>query len=122
MWVQPFPATDAKYQLATSGGHLVWLPDGKEIIYTAGQNIVVSQSITSRPGFTFGNPVRVPTASLVTLPPGQPRPFDITPDGRFLGLMAPTEGAEQGAAALRSQIHVGIDWTEELKARAPNRR
>jgi Tol biopolymer transport system component len=34
LWVQPFPATGAKYQVATENpGHLVWSPDGKELFY-----------------------------------------------------------------------------------------
>jgi hypothetical protein len=39
----------------------------------------------------------------------------------LLGLIAPAEAAELGAGN-RPQIHVVINWTEELKARAPNRR
>jgi hypothetical protein len=47
------------------------------------------------------------------------RRFDITRDGKFLGLVAPGQGASGTPAA--QEIHVVVNWFEELKARVPTK-
>ena len=45
------------------------------------------------------------------------RTFDVARDGkRFLGLMPATVGA---TGPVRPELRVVLNWTEELKARAP---
>ena len=115
LFVQPFPPTGAKYQVSTSGGSPVWAPNGRELFYVraAGQFAVVS--VTTQPAFGVGNPVPVPTQ--FTLPgPTSPRAYDMSPDGRFIGVPF---GTESGTAA--SQIQVVLNWSEELKQRVPTR-
>src|SRR5712692_9635336 len=87
VYVQPFPATGAKYQISKDRGQSpLWSPDSKEIFYVggaggtqpAGQLVVMS--LTTQPTFTFGNPVAVPSGRL-QLSGGLnvPRRFDIGP-------------------------------------------
>jgi hypothetical protein len=72
-------------------------------------------SVTTRPTFTFGNPVPVPRR-FVDRGPAFERNNDITLDGkRFLGVVAAGQNAASAVAA--PQIQVVLNWFEELKAR-----
>ena len=76
-------------------------------------------SVTTRPTFTFGNPVPVPRP-FVERGPGFERNNDITLDGkRFLGVVAAGQTASGAPAA--PQIQVVLNWFEELKARVPTK-
>jgi hypothetical protein len=78
----------------------------------------VAVSVTTRPTFTFGNPVPVPTP-FVERGPGFERNNDITLDGkRFLGVAA---GQTASGAPAAPQIQVVLNWFEELKARVPTK-
>jgi len=61
----------------------------------------------------------VPVPRGGTIPIGQvsPRRYDITPDGRILGIV-PAGQTPSGAAAA-PEIQVVFNWFEELKARVP---
>ena len=121
LFVQPFPTTGATYPISKGTGfHPTWSPDGKELFYTAGAGggTFVGVSVTTRPTFTFGNPVLVPPRLFVGRGPESERNNDITLDGkRFLGVVA----AGQSAAPAAPQIRVVLNWFEELKARVPTK-
>jgi Tol biopolymer transport system component len=123
LFVQPFPMTGAKYQISkTLGVHPTWSPDGKELFYSApnAPQPFVEVSVTTRPTFTFGNPVPVPRR-FVDRGPAFERNNDITLDGkRFLGVVAAGQDAASGALAA-PQIQVVLNWQEELKQRVPTR-
>jgi Tol biopolymer transport system component len=122
LFVEPFPTTGATYPISKGNGfHPMWSPDGKELFYSTGGGAGISQvvavSVTTRPTFTFGNPVPVPSGFLGH---GQnaERNNDITSDGkRFLGVVAAGQTASGAPAA--PQIQVVLNWFEELKARVP---
>jgi len=122
LFVQPFPATGATYPISKGPGiHATWAPDGKELFYGAGGGPgMVAVSVTTRPTFTFGNPVPVPRLF------GErgrtfERNHDITRDGkRFLGVVAVGQNGASGAPAA-PQIQVVLNWFEELKARVPTK-
>jgi eukaryotic-like serine/threonine-protein kinase len=122
LFVQPFPPTGAKYQISkTIGIHPAWFPDGKELLYGAGAGQLVTVSVTTRPTFTFGNPVPLPLRSLIERGAAFERTTDITLDGkRILGVVAAGQNAAAGAPAA-PQIQVVLNWTEELKARVPTK-
>ena len=74
-------------------------------------------SVTTRPTFTFGNPMPVPRL-FVEHGPLFERNNDITLDGkRFLGVVA--AGQTSSGAPAAPQIQVVLNWFEELKAKAP---
>ena len=76
-------------------------------------------SVTTRPTFTFGNPVPVPRPFAAGRPEFE-RNYDITLDGkRFLGVVAAGQTASGAPAA--PQIQVVLNWFEELKARVPTK-
>jgi WD40 repeat protein len=84
LFVQPFPTTGAKYPISNSYGfHPTWAPDGKELFYltTVGQFVVVS--VTTRPTFTFANPVQLAgLRPFIDRGSGSERNIDIMLDGK----------------------------------------
>ena len=70
------------------------------------------------PTFAFGNPTAVPRL-FVSGPTSIPRHFDITRDGKFLGLVAPGQGAF--GTPTRQEIQVVVNWFEELRRLVPTR-
>jgi Tol biopolymer transport system component len=118
VYVQPFPATGAIHQISTTGVSPVWSSDGKELLYwqgAGGQHVAVS--ISTQPTFTFGGPV--PLTRRFSSGGQVVRNFDITPDGRFIGV--PITGAldSQTGTLTNPQIQVVLHWFEELKQRVP---
>lgn len=127
IYVQPYPATGNKYQLAIKGGRgdiaahkPLWSRDGKELFYVPRVLEFEAVSITTEPEFAFGNATAITARPFQ---PGGPRgrsQFDITPDGRFLGLLAPSELAAANVRRL-ARINVVVNWFEELKRLVPTR-
>ena len=118
VFVQPFPATGAKYEVSPSTGANIypfWSADGKELLWigAGGFNVV---SVTTRPNFTFSDPVVIPNR-LAVVGPSVQRTLDITPGGKFIGMMAPESNQTEAPGA--PVFQVVLNWTEELKARVP---
>jgi hypothetical protein len=124
--VQPFPATGATYQLPVveTGGyrHPVWAPGGRELLYMIGGAVrFISASVSTAPVFAFGNPVRLPRAE------GwqdnfndDARQYDVMPDGQHFVARAKVGALANGAnMAARPEIHVVLNWFEELKQCVP---
>jgi eukaryotic-like serine/threonine-protein kinase len=118
--VQPFPPTGVPYQIARSGIHAIWTPDGKELLYSPAAAQEVAVSVTTRPSFTFGNPVPV-LSSFLDRGPAYERSHDITLDGqRLLGIVAADVAGAAGIPAA-PQIQVVLNWFTELQQRVPTR-
>jgi serine/threonine-protein kinase len=122
VYVQPFPATGAKYQITKNsedGHHPTWSPDGKSLFYHPGpgtQHAVVR--IITEPSFTISDATPVPTR-FNRPPPFVARAHDIGPDGQFIGLIDADQSPTGTIAA--PQIVVVQNWTEELKRLVPTR-
>jgi serine/threonine-protein kinase len=115
VYVQPFPATGAKYQIAKSTTvHPVWSRDGREIVSQPQGGRQAIQTITTRPSFSFSPPVLVPRG-FFTAGAASQRNYDVMPDGRVLGVV----GAGRTLLTEGRQIHVVLNWPEELKQRVP---
>jgi serine/threonine-protein kinase len=120
IYVQPFPATGARYQISKDGGlDSIWSREGKELFYFALPQLqLTAVSVSTEHGFTFGNPAPLPKVVLEQESGGVERNYDITPDGqRFIGVIDPAQGQVGTAAA--PQINVVLNWLEELKQRVP---
>ena len=114
-FVEPFPPTGAKHQIAR-GGRAVWSRDGK-LYFVPGPAQLESVTITTTPAFTFTPPVTVPRRFGLA-PPGTARTFDLLPDGRIVGVNAAGEAGGSSTA----RIQVVQNWFEELKAKVPGAR
>jgi serine/threonine-protein kinase len=120
--VQPFPAIPGvRHQLPARGGqpkHPVWSADSRQLFYNPGPSQFASVSVTTLPDFAFGNPVPLPRP-FPGAGPTLRRPYDITPDGRFVSTIA--AGRSVSGRPTDPQIQVVLNWTEELKQRVPTR-
>ena len=117
IYVQPFPATGAKYQISrTTTAHPVWSRDGRELVSQPPGRWEV-QSITTRPGFAFSAPVPIPRGAATGPGPRGQRNYDVMPDGRMLAVIP--AGETQSAGSTTQQIQVVLNWFEELRARVP---
>jgi serine/threonine-protein kinase len=110
-YVQPFPPTGTKYEIAR-GGRPLWSRDGKELFFVPAPSRFMVVTVRMAPSFTVTSPVAVPRGFGVANPM-TPRTFDIMPDGRIVGIGTPQSGS--GPA----QIHVVLNWFEELKRLVP---
>jgi Tol biopolymer transport system component len=117
-FLQPFPTTGAKY-LIRDGGAAYWSPKGNELIL----NIAPSQSVvipvTTTPRVAFGQPVELSRRGRAEGNPGLTRRnADSMPDGEHIvGVMS----GSQGAADLRTEIIVVLNWFDEVRQRAPRK-
>ena len=119
VFVQPFPATGAKYPVA-KGGQPFWSPDAKELIYNPAAGQIGSISITTKPTFAFGEPVSLPggTGGLQSRNPmTEPRVWDFAPDGKQLIGVANGNGGQRSTGG--PQIQVVLNWFTDLKQRVP---
>ena len=121
VYVQPFPPTGAKYQIsknADDGHHPVWSPDGTELLFSRNLGVpMAAVRVTTQPSFAVGEAIPVETL-FQRAAPGVERPYDISRDGQhFLGLIDAAQTLSGAPAA--QQIHVVLNWFEELKARVP---
>jgi serine/threonine protein kinase len=115
-YVQPFPPTGAKYLIA-QGGRPAWSRDGSELFLVPAPAKFLAVPVKTRPTFSFSNPLAVPRLFSMASP-DQPRPYDVTADGRFVGVGS---GGTRAGSAATPQIHVVLNWFEELKARVPTK-
>ncbi len=113
VYVQPFPPTGAKWQVANSGTMPLWAPDGRELFFLKGRNLM---SIPVLPGgsFSVGAPRKV-----IEMPPSlllatdTTTNFDIAPDGRFLVVRQTSQENMTG------HLVVALNWFETLRKMAP---
>jgi serine/threonine protein kinase/Tol biopolymer transport system component len=120
IYVQPFPASGVQYQLPIGASGLatqpLWSPDGKELFYNPGPGRFGWVSVTTQPTLIFGNPEAVPRP-FQTGPRTERRAFDITPGGKFVGLIP--AGHTGSGAPIAPQLQVVLNWFEELKRLVP---
>ncbi len=122
IYVEPFPATGARYPLVPRGSdgphEPVWSPDGKTLFYNPQLGRFEAVNLTTQPTFAFGNPV--PLARKLQMgPPGSRTNYDITPNGAFVGLI--TAGETNYDTGSNDRIQVVLNWFEDAKARLAGR-
>jgi serine/threonine-protein kinase len=116
LYVQGFPsgaAHEFNARPSDTPKHARWSSGGTELCYDPNVTRFECVSVTTEP-FAFGNAVSLPK-KLQGAPPGERTDYDTTRDGRFLGLI--TAGHKEFVRGSDSQIHVVVNWFEELKAR-----
>jgi len=119
VFVEPFPATGAKYQISKDNvsHHPVWSPDGKELSYRVGGTSQVTVSVSRQPNFAVGNPALVP-GRFANMFSNSARNLDFTTDGkRFIAVTAASNPGSEALAA--PEIRIVQNWFEELKRLVP---
>ena len=109
IFVRPYPSLDGKWQISTEGGvYSTWSADGRELFYRRGTVMIAVD---------FDPDARPPHGDSQILFEGgfevtRNRNYDVAPDGRFLMVRATGERRPP-------EIHVVLNWFEELKRLAP---
>jgi serine/threonine-protein kinase len=113
IYVQPYPALDARYAVSAEGGmDPLWGPDGATIYYRRGHEILAVDLKTS-PTFAASKPRVLFEGAYWTQQWGDQN-WDIAPDGeRFVMIRVPPEA--------RPQLRVATGWLAELERLAPGR-
>jgi serine/threonine protein kinase len=120
VYVEPSPATGAKYQITTGNGHHpVWLPDGNGLSYRVSGNQQVVVSINTKTSFSIGNPVPVIAGGLPTVLSIGSRSYDITPDGAAFLTVTTASGSQRSSET--REIQIVLNWQEELKRLVPTK-
>jgi serine/threonine-protein kinase len=112
VYVEPFPLTGARYQISKGddGHHPVWSRDGRQLYYIPGPAPAFAVvQVSTTPTFTFSDPQPLARSFTLNTGPIVHRSYDITPDGRFLGLVVAGEAQSGGG------VEVVVNWLEELK-------
>jgi len=114
VYVQPYPGPGGKRQISADGGdEPVWARNGRELFYRSGDRMM-AVDISTQPTFSAGNPQVLFEGQYPSVDSLWAN-YDVSPDGqRFLML----KEKEQPQAAL-TQVHVVLNWFEELKRRVP---
>ena len=115
-FIQPFPPTGARHQIAAGlASQPVWTPDGKELFFNPRPGTLAVVTFTTKPTIGFSNPVAL-MRPLQTGPPQVRRAFDMTPSGKFVGLITAGQ-TESTTREMDSQIRVVLNWFKELEQR-----
>jgi serine/threonine-protein kinase len=118
VFIQPFPATGAKY-LVRPGGHPVWTPRGDGLILNVSPVMNVLVPVTTTPRVAFGPSVDIPRRGRLEGNPGiARRNVDVMPDGQsLLGVATGSAVADAPAGA----IVVVLNWLDEVARKVPRR-
>jgi Tol biopolymer transport system component len=113
VYVQPYPGPGEKWPVSTDGGtDPVWAPDGGQLYYRAGSQIMAVTIKTAR-AFVAGKPQRLFDDAFEFSE--LHRNFDLSPDGtKFLAIRS--QGAEPAA-----EFRVIFNWLLELREKGQPR-
>ena len=119
VYVQPFPATGAIYQVTQAGGQYpVWSRDGGELFYQLpGLGVLSLRGVNvdyTETAIAFGSEQSFEIQGRRSaLNPN----YDIMPDGERFVIVAPA--SRTNAAPTVQQVRVVLNWFQELKERVP---
>ena len=113
IYVQAFPESDARHQISTDGGvQPVWRRDGTELFFLSNDGLW-AVDVETEPRFVAGAPRLLFPIGTMQAAAWTWFDYDVSPDGeRFL---AKTKRAD----APPVQIHVVMNWFEELERLVP---
>jgi Tol biopolymer transport system component len=109
VYVLPFTGPGGRILVSTDGGvEPMWSRDGRELFYRNGYKMM-AVSVSTDPELALGKPTELfekPYATRRSIPN-----YDVTADGEFVMVGIPSSEA--------TQIHVVLNWFEELKRLVP---
>jgi Tol biopolymer transport system component len=117
IYLQPYPGPGATTPVSIGGGgELVWSPDGSELFYRVGSNMMAVE-VQSVPTLTVGEPRVLFQSSNLASPNNGVRQYHVAPDGRFLMIRSGT--AQDAEAADYDHLIVVENWLDELQRLVP---
>ena len=112
VYVEPYPGPGEQFAVPdVTGVDPAWSPDGTELFYRNGNDLMAVAVDTTGSSVEFGERVRLFDASAYLSDQGINPAFAVMPDGETF-LMTRRGGA-------RDRINVILNWFEELKERVP---
>jgi len=113
IYVQSFPEPGRRWQISTSGGEEPrWARNGKELFFRDRERMM-AVPIETTPTFKSAQPELLFRSTYQDS--GMVIDYDVFPDGRFLMI-----GATDSAPPY-TNLHVVVNWIEELRRLAPPR-
>ena len=118
IYVQAYPGPGGRWQISSDGGNEpLWSASGREVFYRSGDRLM-EVDISTDGEFLASKPRQLFEGSYVRSSAGYARAnYDVSPDGQRFLMVKPVE---QKSAPL-TQIHVVLNWSEELKRLVPVR-
>ena len=116
IYVQPYPGPGTRTVISTEGGYgPVWSRDGKELFYRNGDRMM-AVTVETEPRFSASMPKMVFQGAFLSnvLPGSGSRTYDVSADGQRFLMLETDE--------VRAELHVVLNWLEELEARVPGAR
>jgi serine/threonine-protein kinase len=115
VYVRPFPRTDGVARLVSIDGGLdpVWAPNGEALYYLGASGYIMEVPVTPAVTFEPGRPKPLFRFAGIYRTSGTGTAYDIHPDGKRFIMVS--EADEQRAASSPQQVHVVLNWFEELK-------
>jgi len=109
IYVRPFPKLDGKWKISADGaGEPVWSRDGRELFYRSGGKMM-AVSVETSSTFAVAVPKMLFEGRYQFSGTGVSA-YDVSPDGRRFLMVQPAEAARPA-----TQIHIVLNWFEELK-------
>ena len=116
VFVQAFP-DGGRWQVSNNGGTFpMWSPNGHDLLYQAGDQIMVVACTGKGGGFAAEKP-RVWLAKLGGLRAGFGRAWDLAPDGKRVAVSTPAETPK--APKPDHEVVMLLNFFDELRRRAP---
>ena len=115
IYVQPFPGPGGRTVVSRGGGREpVWSRDGQELFYRRG-NAIWAATVSLGATFDVETPQKLFEGRFVAeRAVSGSQTYDVSPDGQRFILVQPTDQS--------SQLHVVLNWFEELNERVPTGR
>ena len=124
VYVRPYPGPEPATLISIDGGLTpAWSPDDRQIFYVgtsmgAHQGVLMAVDVIPGDAFQAGRPIPLIDRWGVRSPV---RGYDVFPDGSFVRSVG---GDTTGLSSLErlgaTELHIVLNWTEELKERLPN--
>ncbi len=121
VYVRPFPNIEAaRRQVSTGGGtRPLWSTTGRELFYYVGPDTIMAVPVRLGSEAILGTP-QPAVKGAYAVPVNTGRHYDVSRDGqRFLLLKDASQ--PDGRQPLVAEIHVVLNWLEELKAKVPTK-
>jgi dipeptidyl aminopeptidase/acylaminoacyl peptidase len=109
VYVQPLPASGAKWQISRNGGRWPrWRRDGRELFFVAGQSTVFAVPLVPGDTFQAGEPTALVDNTFVPVTVNR-YPYAVTADGQRFLVITPEETTSNAA------ISVVLNWASALR-------
>ena len=119
VYVRPYPKVEGRVSRVSQDGGTapIWAPDSSALYYRNAKGMLIAAPVQLGPVLTIGTARPLFQVSSKFRPSGNTAAYDITPDGKRFVMTTLPDIADRTP----EQIHVVVNWSEELKQRVPTR-